>query len=237
MGLPPGPTALARLGHAVRRGLNRTPVKGQVVEVSDVTLGRATLAAGLGWLVLPSIMGGGRLGMHVLGAVAGGIAVVHSDRARRQGAGAAALPELPAVLDRLAMCVLSGLSIEASLRSVAPGAPLPLRDAFLGAIAVLDAGGSRRDAYRRMAIVVPSDELSTLAASLERSERLGVSVADTIVVQARECRSRARAIAEGQIAAAPVKLVFPLVFCFLPAFVVLAVGPVAISAIRTLSTL
>ena len=74
-----------------------------------------------------------------------------------------------------------------------------------------------------------------MLAQVIRAERFGSSLADTLVAHARELRSRARAAAEAEARTAPVKLIFPLVFCFLPAFVLLTIAPIAISAIRTLS--
>jgi tight adherence protein C len=91
--------------------------------------------------------------------------------------------------------------------------------------------------YRVIVERSKSPDVASLVEVLRRSDRLGVPLAPALRTFSSEVRARVRAIAEAEIASAPVKLVFPLVFCFLPAFVVLAIGPVAISAIRTLTAL
>jgi hypothetical protein len=48
-------------------------------------------------------------------------------------------------------------------------------------------------------------------------------------------RSRARLRAEAEAGRAAVRLAFPLVFCFLPAFVLLVVVPTMAGALRVLT--
>jgi hypothetical protein len=60
-----------------------------------------------------------------------------------------------------------------------------------------------------------------------------VAGAVALVAQAREMRSRRRIAAEEAARTAPVKMLFPLVVCFLPAFVILTVAPVVLSALRS----
>lgn len=159
-----------------------------------------------------------------------------SIRDQRQAA-SALLPALPPFIDRLAMCVMSGMNMDAALRLSGPGAPGALASAIEEGLSALRVGRTRDQAYDTIARTAGSADVAELLGALRRGERLGVSVVDTLVTQSRELRTRARALADAEIAAAPVKLVFPLVFCFLPAFVVLAIGPVAISAIRALTAL
>lgn len=231
LGLSEGPL-LPRLGEVVRRCAGRVGV-GELVPSDDRVLGSRTLAAVSG-ITIGAIWSGSA------GCVIGGIGGVAAAR-MLEGRTRAAREEqilraLPPVLDRISMCVLSGRSIDAAIATVASGAPgllAPAFDAYLGALAV---GRSRREAYGTLGAFGGS-ECARLGAALERSDRLGASIADALVAHARDVRARARALAETRVRAAPVKLVFPLVFCFLPAFVVLAVGPVAISALRTLSAL
>lgn len=155
-----------------------------------------------------------------------------------RGARAAALEvqrALPEALDRLATCVLAGMSVERALRVVTPGTPGRLGEAFAHGLRALDVGVPRSRAYDLIAGRAGADDVRAVCAALARAERFGTSVSQTLVAQARELRQKARAIAEAEARAAPVKLIFPLVFCFLPAFVLLTVAPIAISAIRTLA--
>lgn len=142
---------------------------------------------------------------------------------------------LPFALDRLSTCLLAGMSVERAIRVIAPRTTGRLGEALSDGLAALDIGMTRAQAYQRIADRAGIEEVRSLTSALIRAERFGTSLADTLVAQARELRSRARAAAEAEARTAPVKLIFPLVFCFLPAFVLLTIAPIAISAIRTLS--
>jgi len=142
---------------------------------------------------------------------------------------------LPLVLDRLSTCVLAGMSVERALRTVAPGTPGILGAAFAEGLRALDVGVARAQVYERIAARADVDELRSVLAALARAERFGTSAADTLVAYADELRARARARAETEARTAPVKMIFPLVLCFLPAFVLLTIAPIALSAVRTLS--
>ena len=142
---------------------------------------------------------------------------------------------LPFALDRLSTCLLAGMSVERAIRVIAPRTTGRLGEALSDGLAALDIGMTRAQAYRRIADRAGIEEVRSLTGALIRADRFGTSLADTLVAQARELRSRARAAAEAEARTAPVKLIFPLVFCFLPAFVLLTIAPIAISAIRTLS--
>jgi len=110
-----------------------------------------------------------------------------------------------------------------------------LGEAFADGLRALDLGAPRARAYALIAARCGLEEVRALLAGLTRAERFGTSIADTLLGQARELRARARAAAEAEARTAPVKLIFPLVFCFLPAFVLLTIAPIALQAVRTLS--
>lgn len=140
---------------------------------------------------------------------------------------------LPDALDLLAACALAGMSLDRALRTVAPDVSGPLGDAMRDALRALDVGMRRSTAYHLLADRAPVSEVRSLVRALERAERHGTSVATTLVAQAREMRVRRRIAAEEAAHTAPVKMLFPLVVCFLPAFVILTVAPVVLSALRS----
>lgn len=227
----------SRLGAlAARFGSARRWAGSVAPEDPDGLLGRCTASA----LVAASLLGASGHGARAIAGVAVGllagwrIGVAMHERAGRADA-AAVRRALPYALDRLSACLLAGMSVERALRIVAPRTSGLLGAAFADGLAALDVGMTRAQAYRRIAERAGIDEVRSLMSALARSERFGVSLSDTLVAQARELRSRARAAAEAEARTAPVKLIFPLVFCFLPAFVLLTIAPIAISAVRTLS--
>ena len=140
---------------------------------------------------------------------------------------------LPDALDLLAACTLAGMSLDRALRTVAPDVDGPLGAALRDALRALDVGMQRDAAYQVLTERAPVPEVRSLVRAIERAERYGISVAATLVAQAREMRSRRRAAVEEAARAAEVKMLFPLVACFLPAFVLLTVAPVVISALRS----
>ena len=140
---------------------------------------------------------------------------------------------LPDALDLLAACALAGLSLDRALRTVAPDVPGPLGVALRDMLRALDVGMRRSAAYQLLLEHAQVPEVRSLVRALERAERYGTSVAAALVAQAREMRSRRRIAAEEAARTAPVKMLFPLVVCFLPAFVILTVAPVVLSALRS----
>jgi tight adherence protein C len=81
---------------------------------------------------------------------------------------------------------------------------------------------------------VPS--LRRLVADLARSHRLGTPVRAALRSVAGELRSDRRARAEEMARRAPVKMLFPLVFLILPAFLLLTVGPVVLATVHSLQS-
>ncbi len=152
-------------------------------------------------------------------------------RARERDDGARR--SLPDALDLLAACALAGMSIDGALRTVAPDVDGSLGDALRRTVRALDVGMPRRAAYRVLAERAPIPDVRSLVRALERAERYGTPLAATLVAQAREVRGRRRVAAEEAARAAPVRMLFPLVVCFLPAFVLLSVAPVVLTALRS----
>ena len=73
-----------------------------------------------------------------------------------------------------------------------------------------------------------------LLAALVASERYGAPLADALVVLAAEARADRRRRAEEAARRVPVQLLFPLVLCVLPAFVLLTLAPLLAGAFGSL---
>jgi tight adherence protein C len=69
---------------------------------------------------------------------------------------------------------------------------------------------------------------------LARAESLGSSLSTAISELATEVRDARRSAATERARKAPVKMLFPLVFLVLPAFLLLTVVPILISALRSI---
>jgi tight adherence protein C len=141
----------------------------------------------------------------------------------------------PALLDLLGAALLAGLNPHKAVLRVAERAPEALQEDLRLAAAVLRLGGTPAAALRAAADRSGLDELRAAAAALEAAERWGAPPAEALAARAEALRSRARLHAEAEAGRAAVRLAFPLVLCFLPAFVLLTVVPTVAGALRALA--
>jgi tight adherence protein C len=141
----------------------------------------------------------------------------------------------PAVLDLLGAALLAGLNPHKAVLRVAERPPDVLQDDLGMAAAVLRLGGTPAAALRAAADRSGLDELRAAAAALEVAERWGAPPAEALAARAEALRSRARLHAEAEAGRAAVRLTFPLVLCFLPAFVLLTVVPTVAGSLRALT--
>ena len=141
----------------------------------------------------------------------------------------------PAVLDLLGAALLAGLNPHKAVLRVAERAPDALHDDLGIAAAVLRLGGTPAAALRAAADRSGLDELRAAAAALEVAERWGAPPAEALAARAEALRGRARLHAEAEAGRAAVRLAFPLVLCFLPAFALLTVVPTVAGSLRALT--
>jgi tight adherence protein C len=141
----------------------------------------------------------------------------------------------PAVLDLLGAALRAGLNPHKAVLRVAERAPAVLQEDLSLAAAVLRLGGTPAAALREAAARSGLDELRAAAAALEAAERWGAPPAEALAARAEALRTRARLNAEAEAGRAAVRLAFPLVLCFLPAFVLLTVVPTVAGSLRALT--
>jgi tight adherence protein C len=140
--------------------------------------------------------------------------------------------ELPSVLDLLAVSVEAGLGLDAAIARVAEFSKGPLSDELALLLGRISVGASRTDALRDLAARVDAPELTAFVRALIQADRLGLSIARTLRVQAGEVRSRRQSAAEEQAEKAPVKMLFPTIFFIFPALFVVILGPAVLNFIQ-----
>jgi len=152
------------------------------------------------------------------------------DQARRAQVIAAELPE---AVDLLQLAVGAGLSVHQALAAVTRRLGGPLGDELTRALA--EAGRGQRLADALDAVPARAGEVvRPLVAALTACERYGAPLAAGLERLAADVRADNRRRAEAAARRVPVKLLFPLVVCILPAFGLLTVAPLVAGALRSL---
>jgi tight adherence protein C len=141
---------------------------------------------------------------------------------------------VPDLVELLVATTEAGLAPPVALRRSAEALRGPLADELRRAVAEIELGLPWRDAMDRMVERTHVDALRRLAGALARSNRLGASVRAALRSVSEELRAERRARAEEMARRAPVKMLFPLVFLILPAFLLLTVGPVVLATVHSL---
>jgi len=155
-------------------------------------------------------------------------------RAARRNRVRAVEQNLPLVLELLATLAEAGLSFDAALARIVRSerAMGPLTSEFVTFQRDLLAGVTRLQALRQLAKRVDVTALTIFVSAIIQTEQVGASVAETLRHQANDLRDRRREQALMLAQALPVKLVFPLVACFLPGIFVSTLGPVIYQMIQ-----
>ena len=155
-------------------------------------------------------------------------------RAARRNRVRAVEQNLPLVLELLATLAEAGLSFDAALSRIVRSerAMGPLTSEFITFQRDLLAGVTRLQALRQLAKRVDVTALTIFVSAIIQTEQVGASVAETLRHQANDLRDRRREQALMLAQALPVKLVFPLVACFLPGIFVSTLGPVIYQMIQ-----
>jgi hypothetical protein len=131
--------------------------------------------------------------------------------------------EIPVALDLLGVAVGAGCTPYLAVEVAARWSPVPLAGAFGDVLRSCALGLDLEAALDTMAHATP--RLRPLADALLATDRLGVPVGPVLARLAEEDRTALRRAAEAHARRIPVRLLFPLVFLVLPAFVLLTVVP------------
>ena len=171
-----------------------------------------------------------------VGAVAAGAlwaAPILSERRARHARDAEILRSIPEIVDLFHLAVAAGMTVPLAVRAVARHATGPVADALRDAVTDVDLGRRLADALGD--VPARSGEVTRpLVDALVASDRYGAPLADALGRLASEVRADRRRRAEEAARRVPVKLLFPLVCCVLPAFGLLTLAPLIAGAVAAL---
>ena len=143
--------------------------------------------------------------------------------------------EIPQLLDLLAAGSSAGLSAPLALRRSRVALRGPLADELDATLDAVDLGSRWRDELRALGDRLELPDLRRAVAAITRTETLGTSLAETTAELAVNVRASRRAAITERARTAPVKMLFPLVFLVLPAFLLLTVVPVLLTTMQSIS--
>ena len=142
--------------------------------------------------------------------------------------------EVPLFLDLLAVTTSAGLPPQLAVRVATEPLGGPLGEELRDAVGRVDLGRRWRDEIAASASRLAQHDLGRAIRLLLRTQRLGTSLADEMSRLAADVREGARMRAVERARTAPVKMLFPLVFLILPAFLLLTVVPVLLTTVQSI---
>jgi tight adherence protein C len=190
------------------------------------------------WLVVPAVAAaiapGPRLVTVPLAALLGTRARRLVAARRRAGHRSRMDREVPQLLDLLAAGSAAGLSAFSALRRAVDGLRGPLAAELRRTLDVVDLGAQWFPELAGTADRLALPDLRRAVAVIGRTQTLGSSLTEATRDLAADVRSARRAAVAERARAAPVKMLFPLVFLILPAFLLLTVVPVLLTTVRSI---
>jgi tight adherence protein C len=195
---------------------------------ADLALTVSEIPGGVGGLLAAMVMTAPWMVFVILALVP--VLVVRAARRKRVQEVEA---DLPLVLELFATLAEAGLSFDAALGRILSQTRRRTLAIELSAFQrdVL-AGVPRLHALRQLAHRVDVTSLTTFISAIVQAEQMGASIAETLRHQADDLRDRRRERALLLAQALPVKLVFPLITCFLPGVFISTLGPVLFQMIQ-----
>jgi len=211
--------AATRAGDTRADAIDKTLINKVVYMLIGALLGflLGIASGGLAWLTLPAFA--------VLGFFAPDL-ILYNRGTKRDLEMAKRLPD---ALDLLNLCVESGLSFQAALGQVATSQEGPVAEEFAFALQEMQYGRSRGQALAAMAGRTRQEDVERFVSAMLQVDKLGVPVAVVLREQAKEMRAKRYSRAREQAMKVPVKILMPLMLCFLPALFIIILAPAAFS--------
>ena len=158
------------------------------------------------------------------------LGVARADARRRRAMDA----EIPQLLDLLAAGSAAGLSAVVGLQRSVSVLRGPLGAELRASLDAVDLGARWREELATVTERLALPDLRRAVAVLTRTETLGTSLTEATRELAADVRGSRRAAVAERARAAPVKMLFPLVFLVLPAFLLLTVVPVLLTTVQSI---
>ena len=156
----------------------------------------------------------------------GGLAPSYWLRFKIKGRRERVTNDLPDLLDLMCISVAAGLGLEQAMQVSCARFESPVCEELRLTLREMELGLSRHDALENMKLRTDIDDLVTFAVVLSQADALGLPIGRVLQAQADEMRDKRRQRAREKAAKVPVKILFPLALCFLPAILIIVLGPI-----------
>jgi len=133
--------------------------------------------------------------------------------------------QVPDFLDLLALTLQSGQNLQQALLSLTQNPQNILEKIIQTELIQLKFGVSLDEILQNLRFQINIESFQQFLITLQRSRRLGISLAQTLSVQSDLIRQRRRQTAEELARTAAVKISLPLVLFIFPALLILYLGP------------
>ena len=139
---------------------------------------------------------------------------------------------LPDAIELLSLCVQSGMGFQAALSQVADYQEGPIAQEFARVLREMQLGQSRQTALEALARRSREEDLHRFVSAIVQADRLGIAISGVLTEQAAELRSKRRDRARESAQKVPVKILLPVIACFLPGIFIIVLGPATLSLFR-----
>ena len=168
------------------------------------------------------------------GAAAGWMVPRWAERRARKSRKVALLDDLPDAVDLLVLALGAGLNVPLAVAAVGRRGTGPVSAEMAVAAEANLRGRPLADALDDVTTRC-GESARPLMSLLASGERYGVPLTDSLDRLAVDVRAARRRHAEEAARRLPVKMLFPLVVCILPAFALLTLGPLLLTSFRDLA--
>jgi tight adherence protein C len=138
-------------------------------------------------------------------------------------------------IDILNLCVESGLTFQAAMAQAANILKGPISEEFSRVLRQMQLGQPMIQSMQDMAARNKNQDLDRFITVIVQSEKLGIPISAVLAEQAKEMRGKRREKARERAQKVPVKILMPVMLCFLPGIFIVVLGPAIISIMSAFS--